>query len=150
MILDDLADTEVADEIGQALRDVRIIALLCNQCESSREDVVAREDGHLVVPARIGRRRTAARIRLIDDIVMDQRCRVDELKRLCQRQDMRQVKGSAAASRQQAERRTDALPARRHDVHADFRYQVIRGSHGLLQALLQYFKIALYDIKHLV
>ena len=63
---------------------------------------------------------------------------------------MRQLKEFAATGREQAESRTDALPARCHDVHADFRHQVIRGSHGLLQALFQYFKIALYDIKHLV
>ena len=63
---------------------------------------------------------------------------------------MRQVKGFAATGREQAERRPDALPARRHEMHADFRHQFIRRSHGLLQALLQYFKISLYDIKHLV
>ena len=72
MILDDLTDAEVADELGEALQDIIAVARLREQRERSREDVIARKDGHLVVPARIGRRRAAARVGLIDDIVVNQ------------------------------------------------------------------------------
>lgn len=89
MILDDLTDAEVADELGEALQDVVAVARLREQRKRPREDIIARKDGHLVVPARIGRRRAAARVGLIDDIVMNQGCRVDELQGLCQGQDMR-------------------------------------------------------------
>ena len=127
-----------------------IVAFFGNQREGARKDIIARKDGHLIIPASIGRSRAAACIRLIDDIVMNQRCRMDEFKGLGQRQDMSEVKRPAPMCRQQAERWTDALAAGCDNMQSDFCHELIGGSHRFLQPLFQNFEVAFYYIKHLV
>ncbi len=85
--------------------------------------IVAEQDRDVVAPARVHGQTAAAQVRVVDDVVVDERRRVDEF-------DHRRVENraiavvAAQARRHQQHGRTDALAAARPDVLPDLRNQL--------------------------
>ena len=74
----------------------------------------------MITPAEVDRRLSAARIRLVDDIVVHQRRRVDDLHDRA-KPDRRVTPIAASARRQQQKRRAQALAAALLEVVTDCR-----------------------------
>ena len=148
MILQNLALAQRADQMRQLDVDGRVIALLSDELERARKDIVTAQDGNLVAPLRIRRLSTASRIRLVDHIVVYEGCRVDELERHSHGHRTRTVERGSAACCQQEERRTQPLAPRGDKVHPDICDERRLGDNRLLKRRLKCCKILLYDIKH--
>ena len=112
MILEDLPLAQRADELRQFDVNRRIVSFFRNELKRARKDVIPRQDCDLISPFCIRRRSAAPRIRLINDIVMHERGRMNKLQCGRDRHCTCGIERCSSACRNQKERGAQTLPAR--------------------------------------
>ena len=141
--LEHLAAAQLADRRGQQPGDVG--AERRRERRRLREQVVAGEDRDDVRPARVHRRHAAARLGLVDHVVVVQRAEVHELDRGAAGDDVGRggaVAAGAAYAAHKRERRPQALAAGREQVAGDLAEEPVVGRHGVAQPRLDPVEVA--------
>jgi hypothetical protein len=115
--LEQLAFGHRGNRAGKALDDLEV-AVLDDDRRRARVEEVAREHGPAVAPDRAGRRATAAHLGEVDDVVVDEGRRVEQLERGGEL-DPTRTRITTELGGQQHERRAQTLAPRREHVGAE-------------------------------
>ena len=141
--LEHLAPAQLADRVGEERGDVG--AERCGERRGAGEQVVAGEDRHDVGPAGVDARHAAARLGLVDDVVVVQRAEVDELARDAAGDHVvadRRVAAGRGVGGAEGEGRADALAAGRDEVRADLAEEAVGVAHRARERVLDPVEIA--------
>ena len=115
--LEQLALRHPPDGVGDDVEQV-VVAVVEREQEPARQEVVAQEHAHLVLPQRVHRRHAAPRVGLVDHVVVDERRRVEELDE--RGRPVRPLGDPAAElGREEHEGRPDLLPLPLQEVPDD-------------------------------
>ncbi len=103
--------------------------------------VIADQDACLVAPERIGRGPPAAELGLIDDVIMEERRRVDVFDHAAQKVFGVVFAEPAESGREEVQQRAEPLAARAEDVFADLLDERNVGAQALMDPALHAFHV---------